>query len=88
MEEEKKKSKSHPKERKKLYNILTFARRADVVAALKVLRGKIKEGDRQAAQYLLDQTCGTAIQRQELRNGDGEAFRIVMYMPEKVPLGK
>jgi hypothetical protein len=75
---------SHGKHRKRLYNVLSFIRKKDVVEAMHVLREKLKEKDRIAAQYLLDQACGTAVQRQELKNPEGETFRVVFHMPPKL----
>lgn len=84
-----------PKGRKRQYDFKLYATRADALRAMETLRlhmttekdghGKVvKLGDRQAAQYFIDQLFGTAVNRRE-NVGDPNAGRqtVIIMLPPK-----
>jgi hypothetical protein len=84
-----------PKGRKRTYDFKLYAKRQDAINAMETLRqhmttvfdkeGRVvKLGDRQAAQYFIDQMFGTAVNRRE-NVGDPNAERqtVIIMLPPK-----
>lgn len=73
-----------PGRKKGQFDIKMYTGRMDLKKAVETILWHITEKkDRQAAQYLIDQMCGTAISRRENVGAGDDRVRVVFMIPPK-----